>query len=378
MKHPVAPTRRQMLRQTAALSVGTAALPWLSPATAWAAPAGDSIGIGILGAAHIHVEQCARILGMTQGVQVRAIFDESPALAQRAQRMMGGDGVAVVDDAVEALLGRADVQAVVILAENIRHEPYAVAAAKAGKHLFVEKPLEIVGDKANRIAEAVEQAGVIFQTGYAMRSQGNIRFIRQAMREGKFGKVHRLRLQYAHAGSLIGWWDEHYAWMAQRDKVGRGALGDLGIHCLDLLLWFTQGDAIQALAAHVANATGKYDGIDEFGEAIFRFDSGLVATIASSYVDQSDANRLEISGTEGHAYISRDRLFVKCPNITGEEREMYWSRFDPSLPHPFEMYLAAIKGQADLPLIPVAEAAQGVVVMDKVYQAAQNGRWVKA
>jgi len=372
------PTRRQMLRRTAQFVAVGSTMGLMScgesepqPRDGVSEPAADpTVGLGILGSAHIHLAQYGQIIEGTQGVAVRAVYDDP---GDRAAELFSVPAA----DSLDALLDRADVQAVIILSENVKHEEYVTAAARAGKHVFVEKPLEIGADRAARAAEAVKQAGVLFQTGYFMRSQGNIRFIRQAIREGQLGKVSRLRLQYAHAGSLVGWWDGPHAWMGQLEQVGRGALGDLGIHVLDLLLWITQGDPIVGLTAHVGSASGTYGELDEFGEAMFRFESGLVATIAAGYVDHADNNQLEVSGMEGHAHINRGRLFVQCPNITGDERMRFWSQFDPTLGHPLALFLDALKGEEDVPLVPVDEAALDVAVMDKVYEAAAGGRWIR-
>ncbi len=342
-----------------ALAVGLA-----SPRTLFAGTSpGRTHRVGLLGAAHVHLERYARFLRDAEGIDVTSVYDDTPEIARLAAEITGG---ALAESMEDLLAG--DLDAVVVLSENIKHKDYAIAAAQSGRHLFVEKPLDIDGDRADRIAAAVRKAGVLFQTGYFMRSMAQMRFLREVVREGKFGKVTRIRLQYAHGGSLTGMWDGHHAWMIDRDQVGRGALGDLGIHILNVLLWMTEGDPIEDLSAYVGNATGRTNGIDEYGEAVIRFKSGLVATLGSGYVDRNDVNRIEISGTEGHAYLNRGRMFLSCAAITGVDRETYWSDFPDSLDHPFSLFLSALRGNGDS-LISVEEAARDVRVMDRIYRA---------
>ncbi len=329
------------------------------------APA-TTVGVGILGAAHVHFERYARFLNEEAGIAVRAVYDDNPRLAREAEELTGGTRAG----SPEELLARPDIGAVVITSENVKHEAYAVAAAEAGKHLFVEKPLDIRGAGADRIAAAVSEAGVLFQTGYFMRSMAQLNFLRDALRQGQFGRLTRLRVQYAHGGSLSGMWEGDHAWMADLEQVGRGALGDLGIHCLNLVLWMTEGDSLRNVSAEVGNATGEFGGIDEYGEAMLRFESGLVAILGAGYVDRNDVNRIEISGTEGHAYMNRGRLFLNCPAITGTTQERYWSDFPDPLEHPFLLFLYALKGR-DVPLVSVEEAARDVRVMDRIYAAAE-------
>ena len=356
-------TRRQMLKGGA----GLLAAGLVMPKSLFAADAGNAPAtVGVLGAAHVHFERYARLLGDEAGIAVKAVYDDNPRLARQAEELTAGARAG----SVREILDRDDIDAVVILSENIKHEAYAVAAAEAGKHLFVEKPLDIRGDRADRIAAAVKDAGVLFQTGYFMRSMNQLHFLRGAFREGKFGRATRMRVQYAHGGSLGTMWDGDHAWMVDLDQVGRGALGDLGIHCLNLILWMTEGDALQEISAQVGNATDRFGGIDEYGEALLRFESGLVVTMGAGYVDRNDVNRIEISGTEGHAYMNRGRLFLNCPAITGTDREQYWSDFPDALEHPFSLFLQALQGH-EVPLVSVEEAARDVRVMDRIYAAAE-------
>ena len=356
-------TRRQILKGGA----GLLAAGLVMPKSLFAANAGNAaVGVGVLGAAHVHFERYARLLVAEAGIDVKAVYDDNPSLGRQAEELTGGARAGSVDE----ILDRDDIDAVVILSENIKHEAYAVAAAEAGKHLFVEKPLDIRGDRADRIAAAVKDAGVLFQTGYFMRSMNQLRFLRDAFRGGKFGRVTRMRVQYAHGGSLGSMWDGHHAWMVDLDQVGRGALGDLGIHCLNVILWMTEGDALQEISAQVGNATGRFGGIDEYGEALLRFESGLLVTMGAGYVDRNDVNRIEISGTEGHAYMNRGRVFLNCPAITGTNQERYWSDFPDALEHPFSLFLQALQGH-EVPLVSVEEAARDVRVMDRIYAAAQ-------
>lgn len=353
-----------MIRKTAGiLAVGLAAPQGLFAQANRNGP----IGVGILGAAHVHLKHYARILGNSEAVTVKAVFDETPAIARIAAELTGAKQAGSLDQ----LLADPEIEAVIILSENVKHEAYAVAAANAGKHLFVEKPLDIEGERAERIGAAVARAGVIFQTGYFMPGMVQLRFLKEAIRQGQFGKLTRLRLQYGHAGSLNGMWDGHHAWMVDEAQVGRGALGDLGIHVLNALLWMVEDDPIRDISAYIGNATGRFDGIDEYGEAVLRFESGLIATLGVGYVDQNDVNRIEISGTEGHAYLNRGRLFIKCPAITGNDQERYWSDFPEALAHPFSLFLSALQGE-NVPLIPVADAVRDVRVMDRIYRAAKG------
>ena len=108
----------------------------------------------------------------------------------------------------------------VICSETNRYEPLVLAAAAAQKHMFVEKPLGMGAEDAYRMAEAIEAAGVLFQTGYFMRSQGIHRFLRDEIAAGHLGVVTRVRMSNVHGGSLGGWFDTDWRWMADPQIAG--------------------------------------------------------------------------------------------------------------------------------------------------------------
>jgi predicted dehydrogenase len=132
----------------------------------------------------------------------------------------------------------------------------------------VEKPLGMGAADAYRMADAIEAAGVLFQTGYFMRGQPIHLFLREQLAAGSFGKVTRFRHTNCHQGSLKGWFDTEWRWMADTAQAGVGGFGDLGTHSLDILLWL-MGHVDDATAS-IKVATGRYGDCDEYGEGLRR------------------------------------------------------------------------------------------------------------
>ena len=158
------------------------------------------------------------------------------------------------------------IPAVVICSETNRHEQLVLPAAAAKKHMFVEKPLGFAAADAWRMARAIEEAGVLFQTGYFMRGNPAHLFLREQIKAGAFGKITRIRHSNCHAGSIGRWFDTDWRWMADLDQAGVGAFGDLGTHSLDILMWL-MGDIARTTAA-MDVALGNYGPTDEFGEGL--------------------------------------------------------------------------------------------------------------
>ena len=326
--------------------------------------------VALVGAAHIHTPGFSKRLQARDDVHVKYVWDHQPERAQRYAQELNAPTVADL----QTIWADDEITGVVICSETDRHEGLVLAAASAGKHMFVEKPLGIGAEDANRMADAIERAGVIFQTGYFMRSQGIHRFLRDEIAKGHFGKVTRVRMSNAHAGSLGGWFDTDWRWMADPEIAGCGAYGDLGTHKLDIMLWM-MGDPIR-VTADVEVATGRYGDCDEYGEGLLRFEGGAIGVLAGGWVDLADPVPILISGTEGHAYVCQGKLYYKSEHLAGADGKEPWTALPEDFPHAFELFLDAMLGQ-DVPLVGVREAAQRSAVMEAMYEAAQAHTWVE-
>jgi predicted dehydrogenase len=279
----------------------------------------------------------------------------------------------VVED-VNGIWADPEVQAVVICSETNRHRELILAAAKARKHIFAEKPLGITAQESREMAGAIEGANVLFTTGYFMRTDPKHLFLKEEIAKGNFGKITRARGSNCHSGSLGGWFDKEWRWMADPKIAGVGAFGDLGTHKLDILLWLL-GD-VESVTADIRVVTGRYGDCDESGEALLRFRNGVIGTLAAGWVDVEEPVPLLISGTEAHAVIVKDRLFYNCRKAGADGRQPF-TQLPPSLPLPLHQFLDAVKGGPAQPLVTPREAALRVSVMEAMYQAARTRAWVK-
>ncbi len=329
------------------------------------------VELALVGAAHIHTPNFVKRILARSDVRVKSVWDHDAARAElRAAEL----SAAVVAD--PAAIWRDDaIQAVIVCAETDRHEPLVTAAAAAGKHLFVEKPLGIGHADAARMAAAIEAAGVIFQTGYFMRGQPVHQFLRQQIQAGSFGKITRVRHSNCHSGSLGRWFDAGWLWMTDLAQAGVGAYGDLGTHSLDILMWLL-GD-VARVTATVDTAVANYGPTDEFGEGILVFDNGVVGTLAAGWVDVQNPVTALVSGTEGHAYVCEDKLYFKSSRVEGADGKTPWGDLPAAWPHAFELFLDALNGGSTAQLVTAREAAARSTVMEAMYAAAQTQSWVK-
>lgn len=329
------------------------------------------VEVALVGAAHIHTPGFINRLTARPDVKVKYVWDHDGKRAQNAATKLG----ATVVPAVRRIWDDPAIAAVVICAETNRHQELVTAAAEAGKHLFAEKPLGLRAADSLAMAAAVTKAKVLFQTGYFMRGDPIHRFVRQEIQQGHFGRVTRVRHSNCHCGSLKGWFDTEWAWMADPKIAGCGAYGDLGTHALDILLWL-MGE-VESCTASIQVVTGRYGDCDESGEGLLKFKNGAVGTLAAGWVDVANPTTLLVSGTEGHAVVVNGQLFYQSALVEGADGKQPWTKLPAPMAHPFDRFLDAVGGQTDVPLVPVAEAAYCVSVMTALYDGASKGAWVK-
>jgi predicted dehydrogenase len=325
--------------------------------------------VALVGGAHVHTPGFVKRLQARPEIAVKYVWDHDPGRAQKWAAELGAQTAADLDQ----IWSDAEISGVIICSETNRHKPLVLAGAEAGKHLFVEKPLGIGAADAYDMADAIEAAGVRFQTGYFMRGQPIHQFLREQIRLGHFGKITRIRHTNCHAGSLKGWFDTDWRWMADLDQAGGGGFADLGTHSLDILLWLMP-PALSVTAA-IEVATGRYGDCDEYGEGLLRFEGGAVGSLAAGWVDVAHPINVILSGTEGHAYVANRELYFLSEHVPGADGEAPWTELPEAWPHAFELYLDALLGQ-EVPLVGAQEAAVRSAVMEAFYKGARTDTWV--
>jgi predicted dehydrogenase len=369
--------RRDFIKAAGGVAI-VAALPGgLAAATAGALS--PPVTLAFVGCAHIHTPGFVKLLaGDRPNVRVKFVWDHNPA---RAERRAAELGAAVAAD-VQQIWSDPEVVAVVICSETNRHRGLVLAAAAAGKHIYAEKPLGTTSTESAEMADAIAKANVIFTTGYFMRTTPQHLFLKKKVEDGVFGKITRVSGSNCHDGSLRGWFDakpdrpwEDWRWMADPRIAGVGAFGDLGTHMLDIMMWLC-GD-VGSVTAETRIVTGRYGDCDEAGEALLHFKSGVLGTLAASWVDVADPVTLQISGTEANAAIVKGELFFKCAHVRGADGKQPWTDLPKGPVSPLQQFVNAVAGQPGMPLVPVREAAARVTVMEAAYRSSQTGSTVK-
>ncbi len=279
-------------------------------------------GLGIIGCGMI-AEFHTRAINEIANARLIGTWSRNPANAAKIAGFAKG-GCPTFDD-LDALLRQPDLDVVCICTPSGAHMEHAVRAARAGKHVVVEKPLEITLPRCDAIIDACDDAGVRLCTIFPSRfTPANIR-LKDAIDLGRFG---RLTL----GDTYVKWWrtQEYYdsgGWRGTWQLDGGGALMNQAIHNVDLLTWL-MGDVV-AITALTATLAHQRIEVEDTAVAALRFKNGALGVIeAATSAYPGLLKRTEIHGDRGSAQSSKTIL----PSGNFKRRCRAITRFMPPWP----------------------------------------------
>lgn len=208
-------------------------------------------------------------------------------------------------DSLEEMLADSEIDAVSICSPSGAHLDPALAAAAAGKHVVVEKPLEITTERCDAIITACEEHHVKLGVTFQSRFHRSAQLLKTAVDQQRFGRV-------TLGDAYVKWYrsQEYYdsgAWRGTWNLDGGGALMNQAIHSVDLLLWL-MGPVAQ-VSAMVDTAAHERIEVEDVAVATLRFASGALGVIeATTTAFPGALKRIEISGNRGSAILEEEDI----------------------------------------------------------------------
>jgi UDP-N-acetylglucosamine 3-dehydrogenase len=239
---------------------------------------------GLIGVGGMGRYQAATIAGVP-GLELRAIAD--PSLPAAGAELAARLGVELTADP-QALIARPDIDAVVLATPTDTHAELAIAAARAGKHIFCEKPLARTLAEGEAMIAAAAQAGVRLAVGHVVRYFPEYAAARAMIQRGEIGTP-----GVARATRLTAF-PSQSRWYADRARSGGVAL-DVMIHDFDWMRWaLGPVERVHTLGLTFANIPGR-----DAAMAVLRFQSGALGYVEGNWCAPSFQTALEVSGSAG-------------------------------------------------------------------------------
>ena len=256
------------------------------------------VGCGMIARFH------ARALTDVPNTALKAVVSRSQGNAEKMVKELNLACAATTN--FDAVLSRSDIHVVIVTTPSGAHMEPAIAAAAAGKHVVVEKPLEITLERCDRIIDACLENRVQLCTIFPSRFGDANQELKKAVSAGRFG---RLTL----GETTCKWWrpQSYYdegGWKGTTSLDGGGALMNQAIHNVDLLQWL-MGRAVTHITGFTARLAHERIEVEDTAVACLRFDNGALGVIqAATSVWPGLPKTIAIHGDKGSAVIEQDDL----------------------------------------------------------------------
>ncbi len=363
------------------------------------------IGWGFMGRTHAHALRAMPLFYPGAGfrAEIAGICSRRLEKAREAAEELN---VPYYTDDYRQLLAREEIDAVSVCTPNALHEEIALAALKAGKHLYIDKPLADTAQGARRIADQAEKSGVFTRMVFNNRYLPVTLRARELVNQGRIGRVLSFEGRYLHSGSIdpnkpIGW----------KQTLQGGVLLDLGSHVLDLITWLcgypeavfcAQRTLYDTRPTREGGATRDLS--DDQTLMLLRLPGGAMGQVEASKIatGANDELTVEIRGEKGAlAFDLMQPNYLRFYDNTrpeaplGGERGFQWIETVARYPAPGGTFLppknsigwdrghlhcyytfldCLARGAA--PDNGVGEGARLQMLMERAAQSAAQGRWV--
>ncbi len=293
----------------------------------------ERLGVGIIGCGNVS-EEYVKAFQKDERSEIRALVSPKRADAERYRDRYDLD-CAIETDAAK-MLQRKDMDIVVVCTPHDQHTKYAVAAAGAGKHIIIEKPVAITLEDLRKQQQAVKKAGVKTLVGFVLHWNPLLMTMDRLISHGAFGNIFMVEVDYMHRI----WMTTEQKWYASKERSGTAILTG-GCHAIDALRWFARSEA-----KHVSAYQVKTENPIEYPGTIsvnVEFEDGKIGRSTTTF-DARMPYRFNICiyGTEGtirNNEIYAPKLFhgqndfMKIPCILPDSADVAHHPFEGEVSH---------------------------------------------
>ena len=264
------------------------------------------IKVGIIGAGRIGRVHSESITKYVKGAEIKAISDVR--VTDELKQWAKGMGIAHVYEDYKQILQDPEIDAVLVCSSTNTHAPISIEAARAGKHIFCEKPVDADVNRIKEVLTEVEKAGVKFQVGFNRRFDHNFKAIKTRVENGDIGEPHLIRVTSRDPDAPP----------IEYVKVSGGMFFDMTIHDFDMIRYLSGSEVVEVYAAGgvlVNPEIGKAGDIDT---------AVITLKLANGAIGVIDNSRKAVYGYDQRAEVfgSKEGVVAEKPMYFFLERYM--------------------------------------------------------
>ncbi|MBP2116665.1 Gfo/Idh/MocA family protein [Cohnella lubricantis] len=317
-------------------------------------------------------------------VEIVAFCDAFRASAEAAAKDFPH---AKVYDDYRELIANPQIDIVGISTPNLYHSEIAIAALRAGKHVFCEKPDAVNPVEAQRMADAARESGKLLMAMRNNRFSEEAKFAKRIIEQGQMGEMYMGRCGWIRRRGIPG----RGGWFTTKELSGGGPLIDLGVHMIDLAMWLagnpkpvTVSGSTYRQFADRPDASGKvpegtFD-VEDLAAGFIRFDNGASLQIEFSWASNIEEEKkfLEWRGTEGGFSLVNDKLklFTESGGVLIDQQPKFTAAPVPQHTANIRHFVDCVLGR-ERPIITPDQGVDMIKILSAIYESAELGREVR-
>ena len=307
----------------------------------------------------------ADAINRTDKINIVSCYTRSP----EKRNAFANKYACVAAPSYETILADKNIDAIINTTPNSVHRETTMAAAHAGKHVFLDKPIANSVADGRALTEACRKAGVVLGMGYQRRREGHFRWIKQQIEAGVFGKL--VNAESNISRDRLGKIDLS-SWRYQASGMPGGVMLQIGIHYVDVLTYLM--GPVKAVSARAAQLVLPGDNPD-VASLILEHDNGALSTVNASYASASEYYLMNIYGKDASAYYDLHTGLRWLKRGAETPEAVSCSKIDTFVDE-LEEFAAAVRGHG-APEVDGEKATLSLAVMHAGIRSAQEGQRVE-
>lgn len=269
------------------------------------------VGFAVVGLGNIAQTAVLPAFRHSRRAKLVALVSGDKKKATRLARKFGADSSYGYEE-YATCLANPNVNAVYIATPQGQHEPFALQAAAAGKHVLCEKPLAATVEQATRMITACRKHRVLLMTAYRKFFEPSTVYLKKLIRDQALGRIDVIHTAFSELNGT----STSPAWLRDAKLAGGGPLMDLGVYCVNTSRWLVDEDPIEASAQAWRHDMSRFREVEEGVAFRLNFASGIVVQGSTTY-SSTMSSFLNVQGSKGWALLSPAFTFEHPRRLIG-------------------------------------------------------------
>jgi predicted dehydrogenase len=333
--------------------------------------AGKRVGFAVVGLGSISQVAVLPAFAHSKKAKLVAVVSGDKKKAEKFARDFNASQACSYDEFSQCL-ENPQVDAIYIATPPGEHEKYAVAAAKAGKHVISEKPLAATVEQARNMVSTCRRNKVLFMTAYRKYFEPSSLTLKKMITSGELGRIDIIHTLFSE---LRPFGDNSSPWLFSKKLCGGGPLTDLGVYCINTTRWLVNEDPIRASGISWVRDKRRYKDVEEGVAFRLDFKSGLVLQGTAAY-SAAFSSFVHIHGKKGWAELGPAFAFEEerrlCGKVGGKWFDRTFKAMDEFVLEIDEFSNCIKEGREPEPT--GEQGLRDIIIIDAIYRAVKQRR----